>query len=813
MLDAAAALARIPMFRFLGRVELARLAGELDEVSLAPDEVLFRQGDPGDAFYVVRDGQAQVYTGDRPDASAPILVGPGQALGEMALLTGEPRSASVRAYGRLALWRMPADRFHAVLAHERNIALSIERALSRRLAATLSEADRARADARALARVALEAADPEARRLFARLSAVRVWPAAAVADLRADPAASAALDRLLALGGPVRADGDGIEVLPALVGAFRGDAGDDDRVWLARAGRRLAEAGEPACAVPLLLAAGEGGEAARVALSAPEALAAVPAAVREEWPAAAVRAGADPGTAEELRAVLAPSAAPVAGPSPADGDRSAARPAGRSAAARAAGIAAAAAMVAVGWLGPVPDGLDRAAAATLWTVGAAIPLLLAEALPMHLVGLALAAGLVIPGLVDPQVALGGFASPSWVMIAALFAVSGAVARSGLTYRLALKIAERLPGNLAVQSASLLGLAAVLTGGIASSNARVALAAPAVRDLAEAMRLARGTPGAAVLGLTTLHGFGMMNALFVTGTTACLLLHAMLPEPFRAETTWTFWFVASLAPHVVLAAGFLVLVLLAHRPRLALDVDRRRVAVQLALLGPLTRQERFAMAALALLGLGFALRPLHGIPDVWVAVGVCFVLYAARVMEDGAFRTDVDWGLMLFYGVVMGVGPVFSAHGLDAWLVEETAPLMRALLASPGVFAVGLAALCAALRFVTPWTTLCVTMALATIPVAVSAGIHPLVPVLTILISADHAALPFVNETYYTMRHASGGRLYDAAQARLPLLLDPALRVLAVAAAVPVWDALGLLGGGAGAPGLAAAAAWWSIRAG
>src|SRR5258708_1240093 len=108
------------------------------------------------------------------------------------------------------------------------------------------------------------------------------------------------------------------------------------------------------------------------------------------------------------------------------------------------------------------------------------------------------------------------------------------------YRLALLMLHGLPGNLIVQSASLLGLSMVLATGVASGNARVALAAPAVRDLAEAMGLARHSRGAAFLGLVTFQAFATMGSLFVTGSSTCLLLHRMLPETLRGPGTCTAW---------------------------------------------------------------------------------------------------------------------------------------------------------------------------------------------------------------------------------------------------------------------------------
>ncbi len=72
--DSATALARSPLFSHLGRLDLARLAGELEEMHFAPSQVIVRQGDRPDGFYVIKQGRAAVLAGDAP---VPVLRRPG----------------------------------------------------------------------------------------------------------------------------------------------------------------------------------------------------------------------------------------------------------------------------------------------------------------------------------------------------------------------------------------------------------------------------------------------------------------------------------------------------------------------------------------------------------------------------------------------------------------------------------------------------------------------------------------------------------------------------------------------------------------
>ncbi|MCB0217203.1 MAG: cyclic nucleotide-binding domain-containing protein [Caldilineae bacterium] len=81
--------------QLMGRPELAEAWQELQ---LAPGAVLFAQGDPGDAFYTVVEGRLEVHA-EAADGSRVVLerIGPGQQLGELALVDGGARSAGVSA--------------------------------------------------------------------------------------------------------------------------------------------------------------------------------------------------------------------------------------------------------------------------------------------------------------------------------------------------------------------------------------------------------------------------------------------------------------------------------------------------------------------------------------------------------------------------------------------------------------------------------------------------------------------------------------------------------------------------------------------
>jgi NTE family protein len=92
-----ACLALSPLFRDLDGAVLADLAARAQRVELASGSTLFRYGDVGDALYVVATGRlrASLPVGEREETVGD--AGRGDVVGEIALVTGEPRTATVRA--------------------------------------------------------------------------------------------------------------------------------------------------------------------------------------------------------------------------------------------------------------------------------------------------------------------------------------------------------------------------------------------------------------------------------------------------------------------------------------------------------------------------------------------------------------------------------------------------------------------------------------------------------------------------------------------------------------------------------------------
>jgi CRP-like cAMP-binding protein len=129
---AARALAATPLFAGLPSDALQALVANLELVSLDRGELLFREGDPSDALYVIVEGEVAVQTEGPPRADMSRL-GPGAFIGEVALMTDQPRSATVVCTQPAELLRIDRHTLSRVLANHGDVLRAVLRFVRDRL--------------------------------------------------------------------------------------------------------------------------------------------------------------------------------------------------------------------------------------------------------------------------------------------------------------------------------------------------------------------------------------------------------------------------------------------------------------------------------------------------------------------------------------------------------------------------------------------------------------------------------------------------------------------------------------------------------
>ena len=129
------ALKSVPLFEDLSRKELIQLERICEDLEVEPGRILCKEGQTGQEFFVIVDGKVQVTRKGRRLAT----LSSGDFLGEVALVTELPRTATVTAETPVRLFVLTRREFDAVLDQNPKVERKVLRALARRLAETSSD--------------------------------------------------------------------------------------------------------------------------------------------------------------------------------------------------------------------------------------------------------------------------------------------------------------------------------------------------------------------------------------------------------------------------------------------------------------------------------------------------------------------------------------------------------------------------------------------------------------------------------------------------------------------------------------------------
>jgi len=132
-------LRRIPLFAQIDPTKLKLLAFTSERIVFEDGQSVFKQGDEGDAAYVIMEGEADVIV----DASAGEIilatVGRNDFVGEIAILCDVPRTATIRAKSQLETLKVSKEHFIRLMAEFPEMSIEVMRELADRLVKTSAD--------------------------------------------------------------------------------------------------------------------------------------------------------------------------------------------------------------------------------------------------------------------------------------------------------------------------------------------------------------------------------------------------------------------------------------------------------------------------------------------------------------------------------------------------------------------------------------------------------------------------------------------------------------------------------------------------
>jgi DASS family divalent anion:Na+ symporter len=453
----------------------------------------------------------------------------------------------------------------------------------------------------------------------------------------------------------------------------------------------------------------------------------------------------------------------------------------------------------IGWLIwniPPSSGLNTNSVHFLATLLTAVVLWISCTFDEYVVALMLLLSWVILEIAPANVALDGFSHESWFFVVAALGMGAAVNKSGLLRRLSLQILRRIP-TAAHKSHTFLLFASgmLITPLLPTGKARALIALPISQAIAQAAGFENRSNGSAALALSAMLGFSHMSFMFLTGAETCLLGWNLLPEWAKSEFGWFWWLIAALPTgififlFVLCAIHFIFPLPQRHR----LDTESRASAFAVEDLGPLSRAEWIAIVVLLSTVAGWLTVPLHGIHETWVALFGLLAFLSSGVLDKKTFKNEVDWGLVLFFGIVNSMAIICRYLKVDRWLVSIIEPILGTVTFGPFTFLTAVIIIVFFARFFLRKAAVALILPLLIMPYGQEIGIHPGVVLLTILAAGECFLLAYQDGPYQIAYSSTNGHAFTHRQARKILAVKFVATILGVAISVPYWKMLGLIG--------------------
>ncbi len=130
-------LAEIPLFSNMDEQELAELRVIMTERTFQPGQAVMKAGDQGAAFYIIEQGEAEIWLTDTEGQKVVLdVLGPGKFFGELSILSGETRSANANSAEELITLELAREEFFSFLRRRPDAALDVLTELGARLKRT-----------------------------------------------------------------------------------------------------------------------------------------------------------------------------------------------------------------------------------------------------------------------------------------------------------------------------------------------------------------------------------------------------------------------------------------------------------------------------------------------------------------------------------------------------------------------------------------------------------------------------------------------------------------------------------------------------
>ena len=419
-----------------------------------------------------------------------------------------------------------------------------------------------------------------------------------------------------------------------------------------------------------------------------------------------------------------------------------------------------------------PDvGLSEQGVRCLGILIGAIVWWVAGVLPEWATGLLMVVLFAVAAGVGVDVSLSAFTGGTWWLLVGAFALGAGMKSSGL-----------------------MAAGTVLGPLIPSLAAKVSILEPIALSIGESMGYEHGGKQMQGLFMATLSGVRTIGPAAVTASIDGYALLAVLPAATQERFDLLSWFLAALPWLAAATVLSYLCIQVMYRPRGGNPAGAEaQPAATAERPGPMSRNEKFMLAIVVVSIALWVAEPLHHVASHFVALGALVAMVATGILDTKSVRTEVNWPSLIFIGTMISMATVFSATGIQDWIVGVAQPVFAELVGNPYLFVLGIGVMTIALRFliVSEVAYINIMMALL-VPLALGAGVEPWVVGIAIYATVNPWFVPYQNPIYLAAYYAVDGKMTSHAAAARYCAVYLACCLAALAISVPYWQWMGLL---------------------
>lgn len=396
--------------------------------------------------------------------------------------------------------------------------------------------------------------------------------------------------------------------------------------------------------------------------------------------------------------------------------------------------------------------------------------------------------------IAPAVVFSGFTqSALWTLIPALF-FGYVLQKTGLGKRIALAIIKiAKPSYPSIIFAWFL-IGVVLSMLTPSITVRVAIVMPIAVHCCELFALEKGSRGNSLLLLTAFAMALMPGTGWLSGSLWGPIIMGLFNAAPAMEGLLNFntWFQVVFVPMeivtlLLIVGGYFVLKPSQPLATEAINTLRKQKAE------PMNKEEKVTGIILLAVFLLFITERIHGLPSAATCMLALVFFFIFKVMTAPEFSSGINWDLVVFIGMALSLGAVFSVTGVSEWIAGIIVPAIEPIAQNPWLFMFAMTIIMFAWRFV-DIAILIPTMAILTpvLPaISTAYGISPLVWALIYVMAGNSMFMAYQNMWALMSQSISGERAWTQRHLSKYGTVYFAACIIALFVAIPIYSKLGL----------------------